>query len=178
METHAFEAETQKLLGLMIHSLYSNKEIFLREMISNASDALDRRRFESLSQPELAADGEARIDLVADSAARSLTIEDNGIGMSRDEVVEHLGTIARSGTLDFVKQLDEDTAAPPELIGQFGVGFYASFMAADEVEVVTRRAGEEKEKLMVQEMRGFSATAHSALDEKEKLVAKEKRAHV
>ena len=144
METHAFEAETQKLLGLMIHSLYSNKEIFLREMISNASDAIDRRRFESLSQPDLASEGGPRIGLAADPAARSLTIEDNGIGMSRDEVVEHLGTIARSGTLDFVKQLDADAAAPPELIGQFGVGFYASFMAADEVEVVTRRAGEEK----------------------------------
>lgn len=144
METHAFEAETQKLLSLMIHSLYSNKEIFLREMVSNASDAIDRRRFEGLSQPELASPEAGRIDLVADVGARQLTIEDNGIGMNHEEVVEHLGTIARSGTLDFLKHLDDDTAAPPEFIGQFGVGFYASFMVAEEVEVVTRRAGEDK----------------------------------
>jgi molecular chaperone HtpG len=144
METHAFEAETQKLLSLMIHSLYSNKEIFLREMISNASDAIDRRRFEGLSQPEIASEEAGRIELIADAGARQLTIQDNGIGMNAEEVVEHLGTIARSGTLDFMSQLDSDAAASPELIGQFGVGFYASFMVADEVEVVTRRAGEEK----------------------------------
>ena len=144
METHAFEAETQKLLSLMIHSLYSNKEIFLREMISNASDAIDRRRFEGLSQPEIASEEGGRIELIADAGARQLTIQDNGIGMNAEEVVEHLGTIARSGTLDFMSQLDSDAAASPELIGQFGVGFYASFMVADEVEVVTRRAGEEK----------------------------------
>jgi molecular chaperone HtpG len=144
METHAFEAETQKLLGLMIHSLYSNKEIFLRELISNASDALDRRRFEALSNSDLASEEPGRIQLSADAGERVLTLEDNGVGMNREEVVEHLGTIARSGTLDFIEKLGDDSAVTPELIGQFGVGFYASFMVADEVEVVTRRAGEDK----------------------------------
>jgi len=99
MEKHSFQAETQKLLDLMIHSLYTNKEVFLRELISNASDGLDRRRFESLSNPELGADGELAIQLVADRPARTLTISDNGIGMNREELVLHLGTIARSGTL-------------------------------------------------------------------------------
>ncbi|MFO0690212.1 MAG: molecular chaperone HtpG [Myxococcota bacterium] len=142
METHAFQAETQKLLGLMIHSLYSNKEVFLRELVSNASDALDRRRFEGLRNPALQAEGELAIELVADRPARTLTISDNGIGMSRAEVIEHLGTIARSGTLEFLKRTSEGGEAAPDLIGQFGVGFYASFMVADEVEVVTRKAGE------------------------------------
>ena len=144
MKTHAFEAETQKLLNLMIHSLYSNKEIFLRELISNASDALDRRRFEALSKPEIASEKPGRIQLVADAGARTLSIEDNGIGMNPEEVVEHLGTIARSGTLDFLENVDDNDGVPPELIGQFGVGFYASFMVSEQVEVVTRRAGEEK----------------------------------
>ena len=143
METHAFQAETQKLLGLMIHSLYSNKEVFLRELISNASDALDRRRFEGLRSPQLQADGELAIELVADRPARTLSLSDNGIGMSRAELIEHLGTIARSGTLEFLKQTHEGGDAAPDLIGQFGVGFYASFMVADEVEVVSRKAGEE-----------------------------------
>ncbi|MBY0399526.1 molecular chaperone HtpG, partial [Myxococcota bacterium] len=142
METHAFQAETQKLLGLMIHSLYSNKEVFLRELVSNASDALDRRRFEALRNPALQAEGELAIELVADRPARTLTISDNGIGMSRDEVIQHLGTIARSGTLEFLKRTSEGGDAAPDLIGQFGVGFYASFMVADEVEVLTRKAGE------------------------------------
>ena len=142
METHAFQAETQKLLDLMIHSLYSNKEVFLRELISNASDAIDRRRFEGLSKPELVSEEAPKIRLVADGPARTLVVEDDGIGMSREEVVEHLGTIARSGTLEFLKNAEAGDAAAPELIGQFGVGFYASFMVAEEVEVVTRRAGE------------------------------------
>lgn len=147
METHAFQAETQQLLDLMIHSLYSNKEVFLRELISNASDALDRRRFESLSNADLAAEGDLEIHLIADRPARTLTVSDNGIGMSREELVLHLGTIARSGTLEFLKQSSEgaqtsDTA--PDLIGQFGVGFYASFMVAEEVEVVSRRVGDDK----------------------------------
>ncbi len=143
METHAFQAETQKLLGLMIHSLYSNKEVFLRELISNASDALDRRRFEALRNPALQFEGEPAIELVADRPARVLTISDNGIGMSRAELIEHLGTIARSGTLEFLKKAGEGSDGAPDLIGQFGVGFYASFMVADEVEVVSRKAGEE-----------------------------------
>lgn len=143
METHAFQAETQKLLDLMIHSLYTNKEVFLRELISNASDALDRRRFEAVSNPELAAEGELGIHLVADRIARTLTVADNGIGMTREDLVEHLGTIARSGTLEFLKNSDQNEATP-DLIGQFGVGFYASFMVADEVDVVSRKAGEDK----------------------------------
>lgn len=142
--THTFQAETQKLLDLMIHSLYSNKEVFLRELISNASDALDRRRFEAVSNPELATEAELGIELVANRIERTLTISDNGIGMNREELVEHLGTIARSGTLEFLKRAGEEEVAGPDLIGQFGVGFYASFMVADEVDVVSRRAGEDK----------------------------------
>ncbi len=147
METHAFQAETQKLLDLMIHSLYSNKEVFLRELISNSSDALDRRRFESLSNSELTVEGELEIHLIADGPGRTLTISDNGIGMNREEIVEHLGTIARSGTLEFLKKNEgggEDGEVAPDLIGQFGVGFYASFMVASDVEVISRRAGEDK----------------------------------
>ncbi len=144
MEKHSFQAETQKLLDLMIHSLYTNKEVFLRELISNASDGLDRRRFESLSNPELGADGELAIQLVADRPARTLTISDNGIGMNREELALHLGTIARSGTLEFLRQTEQSEKTSPDLIGQFGVGFYASFMVADEVEVISRRAGEDK----------------------------------
>jgi len=143
METHSFQAETQKLLDLMIHSLYSNKEVFLRELISNASDALDRRRFDAISNPEHATTGELEIHLVADRIERSLTISDNGIGMNREDLVLHLGTIARSGTLEFLKQ-SEAAEAAPDLIGQFGVGFYASFMVADEVDVVSRPVGEDK----------------------------------
>jgi molecular chaperone HtpG len=144
METHAFQAETQKLLDLMIHSLYSNKEVFLRELISNASDALDRRRFEAVSDEALQVEGELGIQLIANQSARTLTVIDNGIGMNREELVEHLGTIARSGTLEFLKNSEQSKDAAPDLIGQFGVGFYASFMVADDVEVVSRRAGEDK----------------------------------
>ena len=144
METHAFQAETQKLLDLMIHSLYSNKEVFLRELISNASDALDRRRFEAVSNPELASADDLAIELIANRIDRTLTISDNGIGMTKEDLVEHLGTIARSGTLEFLKKTDGGKGEAPDLIGQFGVGFYASFMVADEVEVVSRRIGEDK----------------------------------
>ncbi len=141
-ETHEFQAEVQKLLDLMIHSLYSNKEVFLRELISNASDAIDRRRFLGVTDASILPEGELGIRLEADAEARTLTIADNGIGMSRDDLLENLGTIARSGTLEFLKGLGDTQEASPELIGQFGVGFYASFMVADEVEVVTRKAGE------------------------------------
>ena len=144
-ERHEFQAEVRELLDLMIHSLYSHKDIFLRELISNASDALDKVRFESLSRPELAPVGELEITLEVDEAARTLAVYDNGIGMTRDEVFENLGTIARSGTREFLRALREAQAAgAPELIGQFGVGFYASFMAADRITVVTRRAGTEE----------------------------------
>lgn len=147
MTRHEFKAETRELLDLMINSLYSHKEIFLRELISNASDALDRRRFESLTDEKLRSEAEARIRLSTDKAARTLTISDNGIGMSRDEVVTYLGTIAHSGTKAIKQRLAEAKKAgeevTAELIGQFGVGFYSSFMVADAVEVLTRRAGEE-----------------------------------
>ncbi len=144
METHSFQTETQKLLDLMIHSLYTNKEIFLRELISNSSDALDRIRFEALSNPDLQTEHELEIKLEADRRRRTLTISDNGIGMNREDLVLHLGTIARSGTLEFLNRSDQEGEATPDLIGQFGVGFYASFMVASEVEVVSRRAGEDK----------------------------------
>ncbi|MDG2334889.1 MAG: molecular chaperone HtpG [Myxococcota bacterium] len=142
-ETHEFQAEVKKLLDLMIHSLYSNKDVFLRELISNASDALDRLRFEGLTQAELLPDEELAIRLFADPEARTLTLEDNGIGMSRTDLVENLGTIARSGTLEFLRNTDTSGEGSPDLIGQFGVGFYSSFMVADQVSVLSRRAGEE-----------------------------------
>ena len=141
-ETLGFQAEVKQLLQLMIHSLYSNKEIFLRELISNASDALDKLRFESIVRPELMeGHGELAIRIGVDRAARSITVSDNGIGMSRQEAIEHLGTIARSGTREFFAQLTGDQQKDAQLIGQFGVGFYSSFIVADRVSVVTRRAG-------------------------------------
>jgi molecular chaperone HtpG len=141
-ETHEFQAEVKQLLELMIHSLYKNKDVFLRELISNASDALDRLRFEGLTRAELLPDEELQIRLVADSEARTLSIDDNGIGMTRAELVENLGTIARSGTLEFLRTVDASSDSSPELIGQFGVGFYSSFMVAEQVTVLSRRAGE------------------------------------
>src|ERR1041384_4727560 len=141
-ETLGFQAEVRELLRLMIHSLYSHREIFLRELISNASDANDKLRFESLSKPELmAGDTELGIWIEADADKKTLTLRDNGIGMSREEAVSHLGTIARSGTADFFKKLSGDQQKDSQLIGQFGVGFYSAFIAADRVEVFTRRAG-------------------------------------
>ncbi|MEC8021262.1 MAG: molecular chaperone HtpG [Pseudomonadota bacterium] len=142
-ETRGFEAEAKQLLKLMIHSLYSNREVFLRELVSNASDAVDKLRFEALSHPEwLGEDSDLRIRLAFDKDARTLTIEDNGIGMNRQELIENLGTIARSGTARFLEQLTGDQQKDSQLIGQFGVGFYASFIVADRVAVETRRAGE------------------------------------
>ena len=140
--TYDFKAEVKQLLHLMVHSLYSNKEIFLRELISNASDANDRLRFESLSQPDLLADDpELGIGVTLDSEAGTLTVSDNGIGMSRDEIVEQLGTIAHSGTARFLETLDGKAQKDSALIGQFGVGFYSSFIVAEQVEVLSRRAG-------------------------------------
>ncbi|NLN62920.1 MAG: molecular chaperone HtpG [Myxococcales bacterium] len=144
-QTMHFETETQQLLELMIHSLYSNKEVFLRELISNASDALDKLRFAAVADPTLMPDGfEGEIRLIPDADARTLTIVDNGIGMSREDVVANIGTIARSGTQELMKSLAQNKAegAPTELIGQFGVGFYSCFMAADKVTLTTRKAGE------------------------------------
>jgi len=146
-ETFEFQAETRQLLDIVIHSLYSHKEIFLRELVSNASDALDRLRFEALTTPDLLGkDEKLEIRIEADPEARTLTISDNGIGMSRDEVIANIGTIAKSGTRELMTKAKEskstDTIA--ELIGQFGVGFYSAFMVADRVTLVTRRAGAEK----------------------------------
>ncbi|PMV20535.1 MULTISPECIES: molecular chaperone HtpG [unclassified Pseudomonas] len=141
-ETLGFQTEVKQLLHLMIHSLYSNKEIFLRELISNASDAVDKLRFEALSKPELLEGGaELKIRVSFDKDAKTVTIEDNGIGMSRDDAVAHLGTIAKSGTADFMKNLSGDQKKDSHLIGQFGVGFYSAFIVADKVEVFSRRAG-------------------------------------
>ena len=141
-QTLGFQAEVKQLLQLMIHSLYSNKEIFLRELISNASDALDKLRFESIAQPALMeGHGELAIHVRHDKSARTITVSDNGIGMSRQEAIEHLGTIAKSGTREFFSQLTGDQQKDAQLIGQFGVGFYSSFIVADRVTVVTRRAG-------------------------------------
>jgi molecular chaperone HtpG len=141
-QTMGFQTEAKQLLQLMIHSLYSNQEIFLRELISNASDAADKLRFEALSNASLFEDdSELNIRLEVDKDAKTLTISDNGIGMSRDEVVENLGTIAKSGTAAFMEQLTGDQKKDSQLIGQFGVGFYSAFIVADHVEVFTRRAG-------------------------------------
>ena len=141
-ETLGFQTEVTQLLHLMVHSLYGNREIFLRELVSNASDACDKLRFESLSNSALLeGDTEFRIRVSYDRAARTITVSDNGIGMSRQEVIDNIGTIARSGTREFLRQLGADAAKNAQLIGQFGVGFYSSFIVADHVTVVTRRAG-------------------------------------
>tara|TARA_R110000782_G_scaffold82415_4_gene162118 strand:+ start:299 stop:2203 length:1905 start_codon:yes stop_codon:yes gene_type:complete len=144
-ETLGFQTEVKQLLHLMIHSMYSNKEIFLRELISNASDASDKLRFEAIAKPDLLEDQpNTVIRISSDETANTLTIEDNGIGMSREEVIENLGTIAKSGTAAFMQQLSGDQKKDASLIGQFGVGFYSAFIVADKVEVFTRRAGADK----------------------------------
>ncbi len=141
-ETLGFQTEAKQLLQLMIHSLYSNKEIFLRELISNASDAADKLRFEALSDGTLYEDDpDLKITITFDKDAKTITIDDNGIGMSKEDVVSHLGTIAKSGTAEFLSQLSGDQKKDSQLIGQFGVGFYSAFIVADKVEVLTRRAG-------------------------------------
>lgn len=144
VEKRGFETEAKQLLHLMIHSLYSNKEIFLRELVSNASDAADKLRFEALKHPELLEqDSELKITIDFDKDAKTVSISDNGIGMNRDEVIANLGTIARSGTAQFMESLSGDQKKDSQLIGQFGVGFYSAFIVADKVEVLTRRAGGE-----------------------------------
>src|ERR1700733_420551 len=140
--TLGFQAEVAQLLQLMIHSLYSHKEIFLRELISNASDANDRLRFEAIAAPQLLSDDTTlSVWVEADPAAGTLQIRDNGIGMTRDETIANLGTIARSGTAEFFKSLSGDQQKDSQLIGQFGVGFYSAFIVAERVEVLTRKAG-------------------------------------
>src|SRR5574343_178502 len=141
-QTHAFQAEVAQLLHLVTHSLYSNKEIFLRELISNASDACDKLRFEALNNAALYEDApELQVRLAYDKDAKTLTITDNGIGMSAQEAIDHLGTIAKSGTRDFMSRLSGDQKADAQLIGQFGVGFYSGFIVADKITVESRRAG-------------------------------------
>src|ERR1700745_4239386 len=142
-ETRSFQAEVSRLLDIVAHSLYSQKEIFLRELISNASDACDRLRYAVLTEPALAeSDTDYRVVLTPDKTARTLTIADNGIGMNRSELIENLGTIARSGTAAFVSHLSGDARKDMSLIGQFGVGFYSAFMVAEKVEVKSRKDGE------------------------------------
>jgi molecular chaperone HtpG len=142
-ETHEFQTQTRQVLQLVIHSLYSNKEIFLRELISNSSDACDRLRFAALQNEELfEGNEELNIDIIPDSEAGTLSIRDNGIGMNRDDVLENIGTIARSGTRAFLESLTGDQQTDASLIGQFGVGFYSAFIVADRVTLLTRRAGD------------------------------------
>src|SRR5437870_5592391 len=151
-ERHEFQTEVQQLLDLMIHSLYSNKDVFLRELISNASDALDKLRFERLTKAELGAQAgqELHVRIECDREQRTIAVIDNGVGMTRAEVIRNIGTIAKSGTREFLAAVKQAQAqadgkvVPPELIGQFGVGFYSAFMVADKVVLLTRRAGEDK----------------------------------
>lgn len=147
METHGFQTEVKQLLNLMAHSLYSNKEVFLRELISNAADAADKLRFKALSDADLYEnDGQLHVRLLIDKEQRTLTISDNGIGMSREDAIQHLGTIARSGTKDFFQNLSGDQSKDSQLIGQFGVGFYSAFIVADKVTVISRIAGQTHDK--------------------------------
>lgn len=144
-ETRSFEADVAKLLHLMVHSVYSDKDVFLRELISNAADACEKLRYESLSNPALAAGGSPQVTVTLDPDARQIAIEDNGIGMSEAELVEALGTIARSGTKAFMERVaSAKDAEGTQLIGQFGVGFYSAFMVADRVDVLSRRAGSDQ----------------------------------
>ncbi len=182
-ETLGFQTEVNQLLKLMIHSLYSNKEIFLRELVSNASDAIDKLRFEAISESKLyESDTELKISLSFDKDARTITLSDNGIGMSRDEVVENIGTIAKSGTRQFLDSLTGDQKKDANAIGQFGVGFYSSFIIADKVSLKTRRAGTASDQAVLwestgegefsietvdKELRGTEVTLHLKDDEDE-----------
>ncbi len=172
-ETRAFQAEVAKLLDIVVHSLYSNREIFLRELISNASDACDKLRYAALTESKLLEDGgsDFAIHLAVDKAAKTLTISDNGIGMNRDELVANLGTIAKSGTADFLKSMSGDKKKDVSLIGQFGVGFYSSFMVADKVEVITRKAGESHGWLWTSDGKGaFTISEYAAAARGAKIV--------
>ena len=165
LEQHAFGAEVGRLLDLVVHSLYSEREIFLRELVANAADAVDRRRFEALTDSNLAPPAEAKIRIVPDKTARTLLIADDGIGMGRQEMIDNLGTIARSGTRAFGEKLASATPEDrPSLIGQFGVGFYSAFMVADRVEVTSRKAGSEESFTWSSDGRGTFAIAPAARD--------------
>src|ERR1700733_9695024 len=144
VQTHKFTAEVDQVLRLVTHSLYSHKEIFLRELISNAADACDKLRFEAIGQPDLlSGDPDLHVDISVDNDAKTITIRDNGIGMTRDDVIANIGTIASSGTRKFLEALSADQKSEANLIGQFGVGFYSAFVVADKVTLSTRRAGAE-----------------------------------
>jgi len=165
VETHPFQAETRQILHLMIHSLYSNREIFLRELISNASDALDRLRFTAIKDDSVyEGDSDLRIEIETDEEAGTLTVRDNGVGMNRVEVMENIGTIARSGTKAFLERLSGDQQADAHLIGQFGVGFYSSFIVADRVTVLTRRAGDTPDKGVRWESEGAGEYALESIE--------------
>ena len=180
-ERLSFQAEVSRLLHIVANSLYSEKEVFLRELVSNASDACDRLRYLALTAPELTEDDpEFRIVLSVDKKGRGLTVADNGVGMDREELIENLGTIARSGTQAFVDRLTGDSSRDVALIGQFGVGFYSAFIVADRVEVTSRKAGEEQAWLWTsdgsgefsvteveRDSRGTSVTVHLKKGEKE-----------
>ncbi|HDL5700091.1 TPA: molecular chaperone HtpG [Mannheimia haemolytica] len=168
-ETRGFQSEVKQLLQLMIHSLYSNKEIFLRELISNASDAADKLRFKALSEPSLyEGDGELRVRVSVDETLGTITIADNGIGMTREQVIDHLGTIAKSGTKEFLNALGSDHAKDSQLIGQFGVGFYSSFIVADKVTVKTRAAGVPAEQGVIWESAGEGDYTVADVEKKER----------
>ena len=168
-ETLGFQSEVKQLLQLMIHSLYSNKEIFLRELISNASDAADKLRFKALSDPALfEGDGDLKVKIKGDEAQGTITISDNGIGMTRAQVIEHLGTIAKSGTKEFLSSLGQDQAKDSQLIGQFGVGFYSAFIVADKVTVKTRAAGESAEQGVLWESAGEGEYSVADIEKKDR----------
>src|SRR3712207_867969 len=166
LERHEFGAEVGRLLDLVVHALYTEREIFLRELVANAADAADRRRFEALTDRALGLPAEPKVRIVPDKAARTLTISDPGIGMSKAELAEHLGTIARSGRLAFARSLAGAPAAErPSLIGQFGFGFYSAFMVAERVEVTSRRAGTEEAWTWASEGKGDYTLAPAARDD-------------
>ncbi|WP_429945670.1 molecular chaperone HtpG [Bibersteinia trehalosi] len=168
-ETRGFQSEVKQLLQLMIHSLYSNKEIFLRELISNASDAADKLRFKALSEPALyEGDGELRVRVSVDETLGTITISDNGIGMNREQIIDNLGTIAKSGTKEFLANLGQDQAKDSQLIGQFGVGFYSAFIVADKVTVRSRAAGESAEKGVLWESAGEGEYVVSDIEKKDR----------
>ncbi|OAQ14623.1 heat shock protein 90 [Bibersteinia trehalosi Y31] len=168
-ETRGFQSEVKQLLQLMIHSLYSNKEIFLRELISNASDAADKLRFKALSEPALyEGDGELRVRVSVDETLGTITISDNGIGMNREQIIDNLGTIAKSGTKEFLANLGQDQAKDSQLIGQFGVGFYSAFIVADKVTVKSRAAGESAEKGVLWESAGEGEYVVSDIEKKDR----------
>ncbi len=165
VETMEFQTEVDQLLHLMIHSLYSNKEIFLRELISNSADACDKQRFEALSNDALNEnDADLRIEITSDEEAGTITIRDNGIGMTRDEVVTNIGTIAKSGTKEFIQKLTDEQSKDSNMIGQFGVGFYSAFIVADKVTLTTRRAGEESSTGTIWESNGKSGYTLGSTD--------------